>query len=114
MQYSEPSPRCDCTPVVGTRFGGDTGRSPSEAIVEAVAAAEGVAPLELAPLYEEIDLESVDRLFSETTPPSTRPALLQFSVLGWKVYLRGDGALRVCDPTQSTDPGPVFEKAISD
>ncbi|MFC6863818.1 HalOD1 output domain-containing protein [Halomicroarcula sp. GCM10025817] len=114
MQYSKPSPRCDCTPVVGTRFGGDAGRSPAEAVVEAVAAAEGVASLELPSLYDEIDLESVDRLFSETTPPSTRPTLLQFSVLGWKVYLRSDGALRVCDPTQSTDTGPVFEKAICD
>ncbi|MFC7248454.1 HalOD1 output domain-containing protein [Halomicroarcula sp. GCM10025324] len=114
MQYSKESARCTCTPVVGTRFGGDTGRGPAQAIIEGVAAAEDIAPTELTPLYDDVDLEAVAQLFSTAGPSAARPMLLECSVLGWKVYVRGDGALRVCDPERPTDPAPVFEKAICD
>jgi hypothetical protein len=102
---------CECTPVVGTRFEGEHGRPPSLAIIEAVAAAEGVSPMELDPLTDAIDLEAIDRLF---TGPGSGTELLRFSVNGWDVFVRDDGALRVCDPNCVTDPAPVFEKPVCD
>lgn len=105
--------RCECTPVLETRFGGEGDRLPSVAVVEAVAAAEDVAPAELDPMYDEIDPEAIDRLF--TGGSDGRPsAILRFSVSGWRVFVRGDGAIRVCDPDRPSDPAPAFEKAISD
>ncbi|PSP92539.1 hypothetical protein BRC91_13045 [Halobacteriales archaeon QS_4_62_28] len=106
--------RCDCTPVVGTRFGGESGRPPSITIIEAVAAAENIAPTELDPLGEEIDLKAIDRLFREQGETSTSPKLLRCSVAGWNVFVRGDGAIRVCDPNRITEPESAFEKAICD
>ncbi|MFC7078039.1 HalOD1 output domain-containing protein [Haloarcula halophila] len=102
---------CECTPVVGTRFEGERGRPPSLAIIEAVAAAEGISPIELDPLSDEIDLESIDKLL---TGPDGTPNLLHFSVNEWDVFVRDDGAIRVCDPNHVTDPEPVFEKPVCD
>jgi len=106
--------RCDCTPVVGTRFGGESGRPPSITIIEAVAAAENVAPTELDPPGEEIDLKGIDQLFTEQSETATSPKLLRCSVAGWNVFVRGDGAIRVCDPSRITESEPAFEKVICD
>lgn len=103
--------RCDCTPVVGTRFGGDNERSPSVAVIEAVAAAEGVAPTELDPTYDAIDPEALDRLLADQNDASM---CVRFAVSGWNVFVRGDGALRVCDPDLQTGPAPVFDKPLAD
>lgn len=105
---------CECTPVVESRFGDERSRSPSTAIIDAVAAAENVAPAELAPLYDEIDPETVDKLFAHGTHDSASPTLLRTTVAGWNVFVRGDGTVRVCDPDRLTDPEPVFDKALSD
>lgn len=105
---------CECTPVVESRFREEDRQLPSTAIVEAVAAAEGVAPVDLEPLYNEIDLDMIDQLFEDDGDPSTSPKLLQFSVAGWNVFVRGDGAIRVCDPDRPTTEASAFEKPIAD
>lgn len=97
--------------MVETRFEGEHGRSPSLAIIEGVAAAEGVSPMELDPVSDAIDLEAIDRLF---TGPNSGMGFLRFSINEWDVFVRDDGALRVCDPNLVTDPAPVFEKPICD
>ncbi|WP_436925152.1 HalOD1 output domain-containing protein [Halosimplex amylolyticum] len=102
---------CHCTPVVGTRFDGDRERAPSTAVIEAVAAAEGVAPTELDPIYDAIDPEAIDRLLADQNDAST---CVRFAINGWTVFVRGDGALRVCDPDKQTDPVSVFNKSLAD
>ncbi|SEH45380.1 hypothetical protein SAMN05192561_10218 [Halopenitus malekzadehii] len=102
---------CECTPVVGTRFEDERGRPPSLAIIEAVAAAEGVDPLELDVLSDTIDLESIDKLLKGS---DGTPIHIQFSVNEWDVFVRDDGAIRVCDSNQVTDPASVFEKPVRD
>ncbi|WP_415380468.1 HalOD1 output domain-containing protein [Halosimplex sp. TS25] len=102
---------CTCTPVVGTRFGGDRERAPSTAVIEAVAAAEGVAPTELDPIYDAIDPEALDTLLADQNDAST---CVRFDISGWTVFIRGDGALRVCDPALQTDPASIFDKSVAD
>ena len=102
---------CNSTPVVGTRFDGNGDRSPSTAIIEAVAAAEDVAPTELDPMYDALDPGALDTLLTEQHDASI---CIRFTLNGWTVFVRGDGAIRVCEPTQHADPAPVFEKPIVD
>lgn len=102
---------CECTPVVGTRFGGERGRPPSLAIIEAVAAAEGISPEELEPLSDWIDLDAVDKLLTGSNGTAN---ILRFPVNEWNVFVRGDGTIRVCNPNCVTDPAPVFEKSVCD
>ncbi|WP_407075676.1 HalOD1 output domain-containing protein [Natronococcus wangiae] len=105
---------CECTPLGETRFGEEHGRPSSLAIVEAVAAVEGITPTELDSLYETIDPESIDQLFTDSGDTSTPPIFLRLSIAGWNVFVRGDGVIRVCDPDQPTDPAPAFQKPLSD
>jgi len=60
----------------------------SEAVIQAVAEAKGIDPLELDPLYGRIDLDAVDRLFASTDVPAGR---LTFEVAGCRVRVRADG-----------------------
>jgi hypothetical protein len=107
--------RCECAPVAEMRFGEEHDQPPSLAIVEAMAAAEGVTPEELnPPLYHAADLESIDQLFFGNDRTQTNPDFLRLSIAGWTVFIRGDGIIRVCDPDQPTDPAPVFQKPLRD
>ena len=63
---------CECTPIGETRFGEELDRSSSMAIVQSVAAAEDLAPEEMKPLTEEIDLEAIDQLFANSDGSSSR------------------------------------------
>ncbi|HMB49785.1 HalOD1 output domain-containing protein [Natronoarchaeum rubrum] len=60
----------------------------SDAVIQAVAEAKGVDPLELDPLYDRIDLDAVDRLFASADVPAGR---LSFEVAGCRVRVRADG-----------------------
>ena len=106
-----PSLDCDATPVCTTRFDATRERPPSLAVVEAIAAAEDVAPLELEPFGDEFDLEALDALFaSDGTAAGT--ITLELGIRGWTVFVHGDGAVRVCVPSTSTASGPDFEHSI--
>ena len=97
-----------CTPVVDATYGRDTEQTPTEAVVDALAEAADVDPLDLSPLYDEIDTEAIDRLFQEHGGASSSEAILSFQVDKWNVFIRGDGRIRVCDGARPTDPEPVF------
>lgn len=103
-----------CTPVVDTQYGGESDRSPSMAIVEAVAEAADVDPTELPPLYEYVDPDAIDDLFANQAGAATGDAYLGFTVDSWKVFVRADGKIRVCDATQRIDPEPVFAGHTAD
>lgn len=100
---------CDCVPAVDAEyeFAGDG--SPTEAIVEALAEAAGIDPIDLPPLYESVDPDALDQLFGARDDTIHAEALLSFRVETWNVFVRADGRIRVCDATRSTDPEPVFE-----
>lgn len=106
---------CECTPIAHTQFGAESGRTPSEAIIDALAEAEGVDPMELDPLYETIDGDALDRLFtprseSEETPSRT----FGFTINSWNVFIQSEGSVVICDPDRLTDPAPVFSKISAD
>ena len=96
----------ECTPVVDERYEQDEHRTLAGAVAEAVAAAEGVAPADLPPLYETVDLEALEQLFEQ---PDATDAVFSFVFDGWNVFVDANGRIRVCDATQPTDPEPVFE-----
>lgn len=103
---------CEFTPVRETRVGEDDDRSPSEAVAEVVASAEESTPTQLPPLYESIDPDALDQLVSGDSPPDSSPLVVQFSHAGWNVFVRGDGTIRLCDPTCPSERAPAFEKPL--
>lgn len=102
-----------CTPVVDAEYGTEGDRSPAEVIVEAVATAAGVDPLELPPLYDSVDLDAIDTLFARHDGAADGGTLLSFKIDTWNVFVRADGRIRVCDATRPMDPEPVFESGVS-
>lgn len=100
---------CGCKPIVDAEYGSESDRSPAEVVVEALAEAAEIDPIDLPPLYEVVDLDALDQLFRERSGASHANTLLSFRVETWNVFVRADGRVRVCDSTQPTDPEPVFE-----
>ena len=99
----------DCKPVVDAEYGSESGESPVEIIIEALAEAAGVDPVDLPPLFDFIEPDAVDQLFMEHDGASQTDAILSFRFETWNVFIRADGRIRVCDNTQSTNPEPIFE-----
>jgi hypothetical protein len=101
-----------CTPIVDAEYRGESDSSPGEAVIDAIAKAADVDPLELPPLYEFVDADAIDNLVDrhDGGNPNT---LLSFEVETWNVFVRADGRIRVCDGTQPTDPEPVFGTSVA-
>lgn len=100
----------ESSPVYETQFGGDSGRSPSVAVVEAIAAVEDVDVTELDPLFDDVDPEVLDQLFGQGDASASTKSL-KFTVDNWTVFVRGDGSVRICDPEQSVEAAPTFGRA---
>lgn len=98
-----------CAPVVDAEYEFESDVSPTEVIIEALAEAAEIDPIELPPLYEFVDPDALDQLFGEHEGAAHADALLSFQVETWNVFVRADGRIRICDNTQPTDPEPVFE-----
>ncbi|WP_343162636.1 HalOD1 output domain-containing protein [Natronolimnobius sp. AArcel1] len=96
-----------CTPVVDAQYEADGEQTPVAEIIDAVATAADVEPVELPPLYEFIDADSLNNLFQHKGAADSE-TILGFRIDHWNVFVRGDGRIRVCDGTQPTDPQPVF------
>jgi hypothetical protein len=65
-------------------------------IVEEVAEAEGVSPVDLSPpLYEVVDPEALDRLFGTTTAAGRTDRRVAFAYQGYDVVVSGDGHVSV-------------------
>lgn len=105
------SPQCRCAPVQEADWDDDQ-RPPSVAIIDAVAAAEDVDPTELNPLSTEIDLEALDRLLLNAAPDTC--GVLRLCIVGWNVFVSGDGRIQVCDPSETASLTPVFEAVSAD
>lgn len=100
-----------CTPVSSTKYGRESGRSPTEAIIDAVAEAAGVDPTELPPLYDSIDPDAINDLFQPYDGNTGTETFLRFTIDSWNVFVRADGKIRVCDATRPTEPKPVFDSS---
>ncbi|WP_135822395.1 HalOD1 output domain-containing protein [Halostella litorea] len=73
----------------------------SESVVEAMAKAESVDPMELTPpLYEVIDPDAIDRVFAPTPSNERRRGHLSFSYNGYVVNVSGDGSVCVEKPEE--------------
>ena len=68
----------------------------SHLIVEAVAEAEGVSPIELTPpLYDVIDPEALDQIFAVTPTQARMAGQVTFSYTGYEVTVSGDGYISI-------------------
>lgn len=106
MSPERSSIDCGGTPVSETQYGGTT--RPSDAVVDALAEAEGISPLDLDPLYDAIDPDAVDRIFGYRNEAIHRTTVLEFTVGDWRVFV-GDGRALVCEPDEDarTSTGAV-------
>lgn len=103
---------CDCTPVWEAKYEPGGGTAPSEAVVDALAAAKDVDPLELKPLDRRIDVEALDRLFGRRNGDTeSGTTVLSYTIDGWNLFVRDDGRVVVCDPDGPADPSPIFDRA---
>lgn len=69
---------------------------PSIAVVNVMATVCDTKPVQLAPLYEAIDPEAIDRLF--TKPPNGHAdgdCIIKFSYLGYRVCVKSYGVIEV-------------------
>ncbi|HMB50116.1 HalOD1 output domain-containing protein [Natronoarchaeum rubrum] len=70
-------------------------QSPSEAVVEALADAKGVDPLELEPLYQVIDPDALDALFDGTAGGDRRQGRVEFRTSGYRVEVTASGRVHL-------------------
>lgn len=110
MTQSEPlTISRECPPVVDAKHTTESDRSVAETLLDALAEAADVDVTALPPLYESIDLEAVTQLFDTHEGVADSTLLLGFEFRDWKLYVRGDGRIRICDTTKPIAPTPVFE-----
>jgi hypothetical protein len=67
----------------------------STTVISAVADATGVQPLDLPPLYETIDPDTLDSLFRQTTESGGVPDHIAFTHAGCTVTVHDDGTVIV-------------------
>lgn len=77
------------TSITGDAMGTNSGDEPiSRQVVDAVAAAKGVDPLELPPLYDTVDPDALDSLFGGSDAGAAITDL-RFEIAGCEVLVRG-------------------------
>lgn len=98
-----------CSPVADARYDPLSDQPPAAAVIEAIAEAAGVDPMQLPPLFEIIDPDALNGLFKHDGDGHDAEAIVSFTYDTWNVFVRADGRIRVCDATQPTAPTPIFE-----
>lgn len=102
-----------CTPVVDVQYEAERDDSVTSVVVEAIADAAGTDPVDLPPLFDFIDPDALEQLFSAPAGGPADEATLSFQFDTWNVFVRSDGRILVCDRTRPTEPAPVFEPVPS-
>lgn len=70
----------------------------SQAVVAAVAAETGANPMTLEPLYNVLDPDALDALFSaDESATAAPPARVEFTYAGCAVSVTGDGTIDVTE-----------------
>lgn len=86
-------------------------KPPSQAVIDAVADAEGIDPADLRPpacdpLHAVVDPESLDALFSDRADGGSRTnGCVTFSYSGYVVTVASDGTVVVRDPADLESDG---------
>ena len=97
-----------CKPVTDAHYS-ETDYEVVDVLATAISEAAGVSPVDIPPLYDSINLDAVTQLLNNDDGAANDNLLLTFEYKQWKIFIRGDGRIRVCDRTQCTDPEPVFK-----
>lgn len=71
----------------------DTENTPVYAVVSAVAEVEDTDPVDLPPLYNAIDPESLNSLFTSQSNPVAEQITFQYA--GYSIVVRGSGEVEV-------------------
>jgi hypothetical protein len=79
-------------------FGGE--QLLSTTVISAVADATGAQPLDLPPLYEAINPDTLDSLFRPTDEGGGVPDQITFTYSGYAVTVHGDGTVIVDEASQ--------------
>lgn len=109
MSSSETINHCNGKVVRADRWDPISGESPAARIIETVASAAECDPLDLPPLFDFVDPETINRHVQPRDQDTPTQRVLTFAYAdSWQVYLRGDGEIRVCDRSIHSDPRPVF------
>lgn len=82
-------------PVVQTRY--SCNEKASEAVIRALAVAEGVSPTELDLLYESIDPEALDSLLGDPVVSDEPPTRIEFGVSDYIVVASSNGRITVLE-----------------
>ena len=98
-----------CQHVINGRYRLSENESPCGAVVNAVAQAADSDPLDLPPLYEFMDVEVIEKVLNDRDRLSNAETVIKFDYMKWRVFLRGDGEIQVCDTSKPTDPKPVIK-----
>lgn len=87
-------------PSAGTNTGAPT-PSASSLVIQRVAAAEGVDPIDLPPLYDTIDTDALDTLVQRAPPTGNEartPQEIRFTYHGYDVRVTGSGFVSLHEP----------------
>jgi len=89
----------------------DPARPVSQRVVDRVAAVTGKDPLEMEALYERIDPDGLNRLFSDDPPrPSRDRGYVAFPMAGCQVLVHADGTVEVTPEEESLDASAADEE----
>lgn len=96
---NEPAGISDQTPRSRVQYDPADSNHLSRAVVEAIADAERVAPTEIDPLYDSIDLEALDAFVAHANESSRVSSMhVGVSLADWDLLVYGDGRIHVHEP----------------
>lgn len=79
--------------------------SPSRAVVEAVAAHEGVDPIDLeTPLHRAVDPDALDALVGDAEADDASTPRIEFTYDDYRVRVAGDGTVAVVPAAETASP----------
>ena len=85
----------------------------SRQVIEAVADAKGVDPLDLPPLYDDIDPDALDGLF-RVAGSSASITSLRFEIADCEVLVRGSGDVVVVQSESDVDAFEAESRTVQD
>lgn len=83
----------------------------TDTVLRAVAEREGCSQLDLPLLYESIDPDALNALFTDPKPPAGGSTVVEFEYAGYVVRVAEPGTVELCPVSPSfrslVDPDPV-------
>lgn len=93
---SDTTPDCEETLLYQAEYDPSDRETLTESIIEAVATVEEIPPLELRPLYETVDIESLTNLMTHATSDSRNSTVsVEFTLEQLLVVVKSSGLILV-------------------